>query len=105
MSMEMKEDIKEALIDATDKIFLKWQAKLHVVSGDIDPWSQINLDNTLDKAADQMVEILNKQPKLGVVKLEMLDGQIVDLSNADISNDTVIKLADIEKYLREKELI
>ena len=105
MSMEMKEDIKKALIDATDEIFLKWQAKLHVVSGDIDPWSQINFDNTLDKIAFQMVEILNQQPKLGVVKLEMLDGQIVDLSNADMSCDIVIKLADVEKYLSEKELI
>ena len=105
LTMGMKEGIKEALVDAASEIFHKRQIELHIVSGDIDPWSQISLDNTLDKAADQMVEILNKQPKLGVVKLEMLDGQIVDLSNADISNDIVIKLADIEKYLREKELI
>lgn len=101
----MKEEIKKALVDATDEIFLKWQIKLHVVSGDIEPWTAINFDDMLDKVAGQMVEILKQQPKLGVTKLEMLDGQIVDLSNADLGSDIILKLADVEKYLREKEMI
>ena len=101
----MKEEIKKALVDATDEIFLKWQIKLHVVSGDIEPWTAINFDDMLDKVAEQMVEILKQQPKLGVTKLEMLDGQVVDLSNADLGSDIMLKLADVEKYLREKEMI
>lgn len=101
----MKEKIKEALIAATDEIFLEWQVKLHVVSGDVDPMIAKTFDEMLDQVAGQMVYILKVQPKLGVVKLEMLDGQIVDLSNADINCDVVMKLAEVEKYLREKEMI
>ena len=103
--MEMKEEIKEALVAATDKVFLEWQIKLHVVSGDIEPWIAMNFDDMLDKLAEQMVEILKRQPKLGVTKLEMLDGQVVDISNADLGPDIILKLADVEKYLREKEMI
>lgn len=103
--MTMKEEIKEALVAATDEIFLKWQTKLHVISGDVDPWIAISFDDMLDKVAEKMIEILKQQPKLGVTKLEMLDGQIVDLSNVDMGYDIVRKFADIEEYLRERELI
>lgn len=101
----MKEKIKEALIAATDEIFLEWQAKLHVVSGDVEPLVSVEFDSMLDKVSDQMVSILNNQPKLGVVKLEMLDGQIVDLSKESLACDMILKLSEVENYLREKELI
>ncbi len=101
----MKEKIKEALIAATDEIFLEWQAKLHVVSGDVEPLVSVEFDSMLDKVADQMVEILNHQPKLGIVKLEMTDGQIVDLSKESLGCDMVLKLSEVENYLKEKDLI
>lgn len=103
--MTMKEEIKEALVAATDEIFLKWQTKLHVISGDVNPLVAYDFDETLNKLAGQMVEILNHQPKLGVVKLEMMDGQIVDLSDVDMGYDIIFKLADVVEYLRERELI
>ena len=101
----MKEDIKNALVNVIDEIFLEWQAKLHVVSGDIEPLDAMRFDDLLDKVAEQMVEILNKQPKLGVVKIEMMDGQIVDLSKINIGCDIIQKLSDVEMYLREKQLV
>ena len=101
----MKEKIKEALVAATDEIFLEWQVKLHVVSGDADPITVSNFDTFLDKLAEMMVAILEQQPKLGVIKLGMEDGQIVDLVNADLGCDIILKLAEVERYLREKEMI
>ena len=103
--MTMEEEIKKALVDATDEIFLNWQVKLHVVSGDVDPLTAVAFDLLLDNVTEKMVEILKHQPKLGVVKLEMLDGKVVDLSKAEIGCDIILKLADVEKYLREKEMI
>ncbi len=101
----MEEKIKEALVAATDEIFLEWQDKLHVVSGDNEPWVVHIFNQMIDKLANQMAEMLKQQPKLGVIKLEMMDGQIVDLSNENLGCDIIQKLADVEKYLREKEMI
>lgn len=101
----MKEKIKEQLIAATDEIFLEWSAKLHVTSGDIEPLVAFRFDTEIEKLAQTMENILEAQPKLGITKLQMLDGTEVDLSKMSLGYDETQKLVEIERYLREKEII
>lgn len=101
----MKEKIKEALFNACDEIFLEWQAKLHIVSGDNTPLNVLFYDEIIDKLAEHMMCMLKEQPKLGITKLEMLDGQVADLSKVSMGPDMIKKLAEVEKYLRSKEII
>lgn len=101
----MKDKIKEQLIAATDEIFLEWQAKLHVTSGDIAPLVAFRFDEEIEELAQTMENILKAQPKLGITKLQMLDGTEVDLSKMSLGYDETQKLVEVEQYLREKEII
>lgn len=101
----MKDKIKEALIAATDEIFFEWETKLHVVSGDNSPMMVYRFDELIDQLAEQMELILQEQPKLGIAKLEMLDGTEINLAKTELGCDMVLKLAEVEKYLREREVI
>lgn len=69
----MKEKILEDLRAATDEIFLEWQAKLHVTSGDVNPWNAISLDEALERLTEVMIEIINNQPKLKITDIGMGD--------------------------------
>lgn len=101
----MKEKIKEALRSATDDIFLEWQAKLHIISGDVEPLMCCHFDTLLDELSKQMVSMINEMPKLGITHIELLDGRIINLSDKNLGYDEVQKLAEVEKALREKEII
>ena len=85
---EMKEKIKELLVVATDEIFLEWQAKLHVTSGDNDPWDVMVFNRTLDQLTDLMVDMLNKQPKL----------KITDIGMGDVSYPTSELAKDLDTF-------
>lgn len=69
----MKEKILEDLRAATDEIFLEWQAKLHVTSGDVNPWNGMVFEQTLEHLTEIMVDILNNQPKLKITDIGMGD--------------------------------
>lgn len=101
----MKDKIKKALIEATDEIFLEAQAQLHIVSGDNSPMMVYRFDELIEQLAEQMDCMLQEQPKLGIAKLEMLDGTEVDLSKMSLGYDETQKLVEVEQYLREKEII
>ena len=101
----MKNKIKEQLIAARDEIFLEWQAKLHVVSGDVDPLVSLRFDKEINELAETMETILEAQPKLGIDYLGLFNGIEVTLKNVELSEEMVQKLAEVEKYLREKEII
>ncbi len=98
----MKDKIKKALIEATDEIFLEAQAKLHIVSGDNSPMMVYRFDELIEQLAEQMDCMLQEQPKLGIAKLEMLDGTEINLAKTELGCDIVLKLAEVEKYLRER---
>ena len=86
----MKEEIMKALQDATDAIFLEQQAKLHVISGDVEPWLANTFDATLEKLADVMANILEKQPKLKITDIGMGD---VSYPADELANDYEVFLA------------
>ena len=98
----MRDKIKEQLIAATDEIFLEWQAKLHVVSGDNSPMTVYKFDELIDQLVEQMELMLFEQPKLGIAEIKMLDGTEINLTKMELGCDMVLKLAEVEKYLRER---
>lgn len=69
----MREKILESLRAATDEIFLEWQAKLHVTSGDVSPWNGQLFDEALERLTEVMVDIINNQPKLKITDIGMGD--------------------------------
>lgn len=101
----MKDKIKEQIKAAMDEIFLDWQAKLHVISGDVSPELAIIFDEKVDKLACLISIIIADQPRLGITKFTMLDGTEINLSKVELGYDEVQKLAEVERYLREKEII
>lgn len=98
----MEEKIKEQLINATDEIFLEWQSKLHIISGDCDPLVSYGFYELIDQLAKQMVFILENQPKLNISKLTMIDGSEINLSDINLGYDIVQKLVDVEQYLKKE---
>ena len=97
----MKEEIMKALQDATDAIFLEQQAKLHVISGDIEPWLANTFDGTLEKLADVMANILEKQPKLEIESVTMQDGTVYDAKKLADDYETFLALRKVHEYINE----
>ena len=98
----MIESIKKALHDATDEIFLEWQAKLHVVSGDITPFASLELDNTIEKLAKIMADVIETQPKLKITDIGMGD---VSYPADELANDYEVFLAlkTIQEHIKEQK--
>ena len=100
--MEMKEDITKALTDATDEIFLEWQAKLHVISGDITPDMSLLFDNQIERLTDTIVNILEKQPKLGITNV-WINNRNYDAKELADDHETLLALRKIQEKIEEKE--
>lgn len=101
MNEEILKEILEALKAATDEIFLEQQAKLHVVSGDVEPWLSNAFDTAMEKLAALMVSILEKQPKLEIESLKMKDGTVYDASKLADDYETFLALMKVYKYINE----
>ena len=74
----MKDEIIKELIDATDDIFLKYQSKMHVISGDVSPLQQQKFDLAIEHLAERIVDILESQPKLAISSITTNEGLIYD---------------------------
>lgn len=98
----MIESIKKALHDATDEIFLEWQSKLHITSGDNDPWDVMVFNHTLDQLTDLMVDMLNKQPKLKITDIGMGDVSypVDELAN---NYEVLMALKTIQNHIEEQK--
>jgi len=100
--MDMKNEIIKALTDATDEIFLEWQAKLHVISGDIAPDMSLLFDNQIERLTDTIVNILEKQPKLGITNV-WLNNRNYDAKELADDHETLLALKKIQEKIEEKE--
>lgn len=98
---KMKGKIKELLVATTDEIFLEWQSKLHITSGDNDPWDVMVFNHTLDQLTDLMVDMLNKQPKLKITDIGMGD---ISYPADELANDyeTFNLLRQLQEKIEEK---
>ena len=99
---EMREEIIKALTDATDEIFLEWQAKLHVISGDITPDMSLLFDNQIERLTDTIVNILEKQPKLGITNV-WINNRNYDAKELADDHETLLALKKIQEKIEEKE--
>ena len=97
----MKDEIMKALEDATDEIFLEYQNKLHVLSGDISPIASDIFYEALGKLADAMVMILEAQPKLEIESVKMQDGTVYDASKLADDYETFLELRKLQEYINE----
>lgn len=98
---EMKKEIAKSLIEATDAIFLEWQGKLHITSGDNAPWDVMVFNHTLEQLTDLMVDMLNKQPKLKITDIGMGD---VSYPADELAKDyeTFLALKNLQELIKEK---
>ena len=98
----MKEKILEDLRAATDEIFLEWQAKLHVTSGDVSPMNGLAFDQALERLTDVMVEIINNQPKLKITDVGM--GDVSYPADVLANNyEVFLALCKIQEYIEKGE--
>lgn len=74
----MKEEIIKMLTDSTDEIFLTFQSKLHVTSGDVSPLQQQKFDLAIEHLAERIVDILESQPKLAISSITTNEGLVYD---------------------------
>lgn len=97
----MKEKILEDLRAATDEIFLEWQAKLHVMSGDVSPMNGLAFDQALERLTDVMVDIINNQPKLDIANVVMKDGTVYDADKLADSYEVFQALMTVRDHIKE----
>lgn len=97
----MEEAIYEALIAATDEIFLEWQAKLHVISSDVDPITVAEFTCDVTSLANVMCRMLEAQPKLDIASITMADGTVYNASELANKVGVFETLATLHGQIKE----
>lgn len=99
--MNMKEEIVKALRDAVDEIFLEWQAKLHITSGDISPQQAMCYEEELDRLAELIKSILEMQPKVRITSV-LMDAMSYKVDDFATDYNTIQALKVIQDKIEEK---
>lgn len=98
---EMEKQIEETLTAAVDDIFLTYQAKLHVISGDITPMDSVALESRIAELAVLIKSILDYERKLSITNI-WKDGQVYDAQELANDYETFDLLRQLQEKIEEK---